>query len=223
MTPAYVQRNHSLAQFVGPVRIRFRGTTDASAATIFRLDDVALTIEPGDYCVLRVNVPGWVCVPEDCWCGPTSFPAEGMVISGTAADPFVTVTTPPWVRAYPIFGPPPSGSTSPYLIMIEVLPNSGPDRFATLTLTDGLRVQRVEISQAGAAQPKLLNPVLLPGGVFQFMLVGVTNQTCIIEASADFQTWTPLATNTTSPGGFTFTDAPAACHPVRFYRAAISP
>ncbi len=217
MTPAYVQRNYSLAQFVGPVRIRFRGTTDASAATIFRLDDVALTIDPSDYCLVRVNVPGWACVPEDCWCGPTSLPAEGGTILGTAAG-LVWATAPPWVMVSPQFGPPATGT-----IMIVVLPNDGPPRSGTLMFTDGLQVQTVPITQAGAVQPRLVNPVHLPGGAFQFTIVGITNQACVIEASADLRNWTPVATNAPSPGPLPFTDTTAAHDPVRFYRTVISP
>lgn len=44
-TPAYVQKTNSLLAYAGQtIRVRFRGTTDPSYNTIFRLDDVSLQV-----------------------------------------------------------------------------------------------------------------------------------------------------------------------------------
>jgi hypothetical protein len=48
--PAYVQKTYSLASFAGQgIRIRFRGTTDSIAGTIFRLDDVSVQAQACTY------------------------------------------------------------------------------------------------------------------------------------------------------------------------------
>ena len=47
-TPAYQQKFISLSLYAGQtIRVRFRGTTDFSKATIFRLDDISLTVTGG--------------------------------------------------------------------------------------------------------------------------------------------------------------------------------
>ena len=69
--------------------------------------------------------------------------------------------------------------------------------------------------------PTLVNPAWLPGRHFRARLVGVAGLTNVIQATTDFDSWTPVLTN--SVGLFDFTDTAAADHPRRFYRALLGP
>jgi len=52
-----------------------------------------------------------------------------------------------------------------------------------------------------------------------FNLSGESNAVVVIEASLDFQNWTPLATNTLGAGPIRFSDPALGELPKRFYRA----
>jgi hypothetical protein len=54
-------------------------------------------------------------------------------------------------------------------------------------------------------------------------VTSVAGQTCVIEASADLQTWMPIGTNTVSGITFFVVDAQASSHAQRFYRAIRCP
>jgi hypothetical protein len=71
--------------------------------------------------------------------------------------------------------------------------------------------------------PRLISPMIVPGAAFQFGTVGVTNQTCVIEASADLLNWVRAGTNSSSSGSFIFSDARATNLAARFYRVAVLP
>jgi hypothetical protein len=71
--------------------------------------------------------------------------------------------------------------------------------------------------------PSLSAPVLLPDGRFRMTVTSVAGQTCVIEASADLQTWMPIGTNTVSGITFFVVDAQASSHAQRFYRAIRCP
>jgi uncharacterized protein YpmS len=111
---------------------------------------------------------------------------------------------------------------------------------ASLTLTN------VQTTQAGSykvvvtnmagwttsavATLTVTNPVFTlspPGGGWRFsngfalqfsVPVGLT---CVIQASTDLQTWTPVATNVVAAGSVLFTDTVATSYPNRFYRVIV--
>lgn len=59
---------------------------------------------------------------------------------------------------------------------------------------------------------------------FQLRLSGNPNRTCVIEATTDLTSWSPLVTNTTSANGvFDFTDSQSTNSVHRFYRAVTTP
>jgi len=57
-----------------------------------------------------------------------------------------------------------------------------------------------------------------PGG-FGFTLTRLTNQTIVVEASANLVNWQPIWTNTLSGASADFVDPEWLHHPSRFYRA----
>ena len=202
LMPGYIQRTLSLASFAGEsIRIRFRGITDGSFKTIFRLDDVMLGF--ASVCPARVSFPGSFCAPENCWCGPTFFPEQGAYGTFTAANSTVFMV-PPWVSV---------GQG-----VIWILPNEGPERWGTVALSGG---PAIEIGQAAAARPRLSNPKHIAGGAFQFTISGITNRTCVVQSSSNLTDWMPLATNAISNGILTYADTPAQS--TRFYRVLAMP
>lgn len=48
-----------------------------------------------------------------------------------------------------------------------------------------------------------------------------TGSNCVLLASTDLKTWTPIATNTATSGGCTFTDAAAADRPRCYYKTML--
>ena len=68
--------------------------------------------------------------------------------------------------------------------------------------------------------PQLSNSLWLAAGQFRADVYGVSGVTNVVEASSDFNSWTPIATN--SVGVFKFIDPAANVYPKRFYRARIS-
>jgi hypothetical protein len=68
---------------------------------------------------------------------------------------------------------------------------------------------------------QILNPAWLGNGRMQMELLGVAGQTNIIQATANFQSWAPVLTNTN--GFYEFTDTSASNYPYRFYRAKLGP
>ena len=61
------------------------------------------------------------------------------------------------------------------------------------------------------------------GAPFQLHLSSGPNRLCVIQVSTNFTSWTPIFTNTTSPGGFfDFTDPQSINSPYNFYRATAS-
>lgn len=56
-------------------------------------------------------------------------------------------------------------------------------------------------------------------GNFSLSLVGRANKTYVVEASTDLVNWTPIYTNTSLSGAFSFIDTNAPLFPSRFYRA----
>jgi hypothetical protein len=162
----------------------------------------------------------WNGVPEVCWRGPSVFPQEGAVGNYFTSGQLLSLQAPPWILR--------DGDDRQGLIYI--LPNDGPARTNTviflIALSNVISQCGAEVSQAAAPvvpAPRLIIPTMVPGGAFQFGIVGATNQTCVIEASADLLNWVPVATNTTIAGTLMFSDALANARPARFYRAVMSP
>jgi hypothetical protein len=56
---------------------------------------------------------------------------------------------------------------------------------------------------------------------FSFRLIGTSGQKYVIQGSTNFQTWTPLITNTATL--YDFTDGAATNYAKRFYRAVVTP
>jgi trimeric autotransporter adhesin len=69
--------------------------------------------------------------------------------------------------------------------------------------------------------PALSNSVWLGKGQFRTRLYGVSGTTNVIEATTDFNSWTPILTN--SVGIYDVTDTSAGNYPARFYRARLVP
>ncbi|MGC9941132.1 MAG: S8 family peptidase [Verrucomicrobiota bacterium] len=62
------------------------------------------------------------------------------------------------------------------------------------------------------------------GTRFQMRVSGGLNRTCVVEASSDLASWSPVFTNTTSADGtFDYTVNVAAGQPYQFFRATASP
>ena len=62
------------------------------------------------------------------------------------------------------------------------------------------------------------------GAPFQLHLSTGANRVCVIEASPDLATWTPIFTNTTAlDGTFDFVDTNSVAGSQRFYRAVSEP
>jgi hypothetical protein len=74
------------------------------------------------------------------------------------------------------------------------------------------------------APPELRDPRWRADGSFTFVLVGVPHGTYVIQATADWQTWENLSTNTlTASGNRVIEDLPPAGVRERFYRAVRRP
>jgi subtilisin family serine protease len=62
------------------------------------------------------------------------------------------------------------------------------------------------------------------GGPFQLRVFGGLNRTCVVEATTNLISWSPVFTNTASTNGtFDFTDSQSTNWPQRFFRATASP
>jgi len=73
--------------------------------------------------------------------------------------------------------------------------------------------------------PIFLTPLLLGSALpFQLRLSAGPNRACVIEATTNLTSWTPVFTNTTSASGtFDFVDTDAPSPTQRFYRAVSTP
>jgi hypothetical protein len=69
--------------------------------------------------------------------------------------------------------------------------------------------------------PQLSNSTWLGNGQFRATVYSASGTTNIVEASSDFNSWTPVYTNST--GNFDVTDPAAGSYPLRFYRARLMP
>lgn len=68
----------------------------------------------------------------------------------------------------------------------------------------------------------LLNGLAISNNMTQLVLNGSAGSTCIIQASSDLVTWSPISTNTIPLwGAVPVTDLYSAGHSSRFYRALI--
>ena len=70
--------------------------------------------------------------------------------------------------------------------------------------------------------PRLSSPTGFSNGSVQLTVTSQTAHEYIVEASSNLLTWTPVFTNFTFAGAFTFTDTRATNSPARFYRAVLS-
>jgi hypothetical protein len=169
--------------------------------------------------LVTVNFPAWVGIPEACWRAPSIFPQEGAVGNYVTSGWLINVQAPPWILRV---GDERQGS-------IYILPNDGPERTNTvvfqLALSDMASQCSVVVRQAAAKVPplRLISPMIVPGEAFQFGVVGATNQTCVVEASADLLNWVRVTTNSSPSGSFTFSDTAATNRVARFYRVAMLP
>jgi PKD repeat protein len=94
--------------------------------------------------------------------------------------------------------------------------------FSNTSTSDGntTRLAQLKVN----APPRLQALGLTPQGQFVLKLIGEPGRSYIVEASADFQTWTSIATNTAGPDGtFSFADAQSVHWPRRIYRGVVFP
>lgn len=61
----------------------------------------------------------------------------------------------------------------------------------------------------------------MTNGGFQFQLIKPANSNCVIEATADFITWTPVYTNTSASTNISYLDTWATNLSSRYYRARL--
>jgi hypothetical protein len=94
-----------------------------------------------------------------------------------------------------------------YSVLVTNLAGSVTSAAATLTVTDPSLTLSIP-NGAGMAS-----------GGFTFQLSVAGGSTCVIWASPDLQTWTPIATNAVTNGSIVFTDTAAAGYATRYYRA----
>lgn len=77
------------------------------------------------------------------------------------------------------------------------------------------------VAYSDAIPPALQNVTHLADGSNLLRLTGEANRTYVLEVSTDFQTWTPIKTNSPPDGIFEYLDTGAIGQPKRFYRARV--
>jgi len=81
-----------------------------------------------------------------------------------------------------------------------------------LNLRKALRTLRVATIPTGSGEP------------FQLRVSGGLNRSCVVEATTNLMSWSPIFTNTTSADGtFDFADDQSTNLPQRFFRATAAP
>lgn len=89
-----------------------------------------------------------------------------------------------------------------------------------ITITNTLTTAAAAIYFRPGSLPQLFG-TLLPGSGFHLFLSGPVGSNCVIQASSDLNTWTPIATNLIPAGGSVpVTDSNMTNYTQRFYRAA---
>lgn len=78
------------------------------------------------------------------------------------------------------------------------------------------------VAYSDAIPPFLQNVSRLADGSNLLRLTGEPNRTYVIEATTDFQTWTPIKTNTPPDGIFEHLDLDAIGKAARFYRGKVN-
>jgi hypothetical protein len=112
------------------------------------------------------------------------------------------------------------------VIATNTLPASGSFTFTSAAASGDLfyraLVGLLPLQPVTSAQgPTLSAPTVLPNGHFQFTLTGKAGTSYWIEASANLQTWTIIATNLASNGVLNFTD-PSPVAGSRYYQAVVA-
>ena len=69
------------------------------------------------------------------------------------------------------------------------------------------------------AQPLPISSAKMTPAGFEIKLSGVTSSKCVIYASTNLTSWTPITTNAPSAGAVSYIDARALQVPMRFYKA----
>jgi hypothetical protein len=81
---------------------------------------------------------------------------------------------------------------------------------------------RVAVESSAIRTPPRLSTVSrLADGAFILSVIGQPNQSCVLEATADFRQWTPIQTNSTSDGIWVAIDWTASGQNQRFYRVRL--
>ena len=83
---------------------------------------------------------------------------------------------------------------------------------ALLTILTPLTTTTVSILTQGTG---------LTNGGFQLNLLKPASSNCVIEATSNFQTWTPLYTNSSGYTNISYLDSAATNLPLRYYRARL--
>jgi hypothetical protein len=100
--------------------------------------------------------------------------------------------------------------TGGYSVVVTNIAGSVTSAVATLTFTNPSPVITCVLDGAG----------MTPNG-FTFQASVPVGHTYIVFASADLQTWTPIATNVAASASVTFTDPAASNNPQQFYRVLV--
>lgn len=77
------------------------------------------------------------------------------------------------------------------------------------------------VAYSDAIPPVLQNVTHLADGSNLLRLTGEANRTYVLDVTTDFQTWTPIKTNSPPDGIFEYLDTGAIGQPLRFYRARV--
>jgi len=119
-----------------------------------------------------------------------------------------------------------AGATFGTWTRIAVLTNTtGTYEFTDYTTTSPNKFYRAAVgagTSSGSTNPPVLSaPLLLPGGGFQFTILGVTERTVRIDAGPNPLVLSPINTLTNITSPVVFTDTNAAGFDQRYYRARL--
>jgi len=125
----------------------------------------------------------------------------------------------PWSSA----GPDGTGASDPMSNLNQLVQWTDPTKVAVVTLEE-LMVHLRNNFGAPLYLQFDTSPATLTtsNGLFQTRLLGPIDRKAVVEASTNFQSWTPLQTNTLPPGGLALS-VPIGTNQNRFFRARITP
>ena len=151
-------------------------------------------------------------------------PASQSVVQGQAASFSTAVTgTAPLSYQWIFKGSPLKGATTSALALTNVQPSDAGSYALVVTNIAGSitsSAATLTVTPLPSTLSLTSTAVSSPAG-FAFQLSVPAGYTCVIMASTDCQSWTPIATNVTTTGTVSYSDPAATNYPQRFYRAVV--